>query len=520
VAVPQARRQLGKWPLVLRHCAVLTLAAACWQSILVAKADAGFAVRMPARFDVPASNARAFGAPDAARVLRVQGKAATQGTTDGDGWGTVTRSSPKKPHATPTPPAAAAAGTSARAAPARVDALRATVTGDATRTTFALQLSGAIKAEIVTLANPYRVIIDMPDVAFRLPPGTGKDPRGLITAFRFGLFAEGKARVVIDASGPVLIERAELVASAKVGSRTGETAGELTLEIDLVPTDAATYGSGTGASRGSAGAGPGAFAQPAASSPPASPPASASASAQPSVRARPLIMIDPGHGGIDPGAVGGSNLYEKTVVLAVARQVRAALAAGGRFDVVMTRQSDVFVSLDQRLRLSSQYAPDLFVSLHADSIEARSLTQVVRGASVYTLSERASDDLARRMAEKENASDLIAGIDAAEGEAGDQLRSILIDLMKRETSNFSAEFSRLLIGSLTRSVPMSRDPVRAAAFKVLKQAGCPSVLVELGYMSNPDDERMMMTADWQRKVALSIAAAVESYFSRRGTAGR
>lgn len=390
-----------------------------------------------------------------------------------------------------------------RAATPGVLVSAAQMTGDKNKTTFNLVLSKGVKAEIVTLANPYRVIIDMPDVVFKLPPGAGREAVGLSIAFRYGLFAEGKARIVIDTDGPVVIDRAEM---KPMNDGTG-----LRLSIDFAPTDAATFGGGTGAARAAAAA---------ALEREQKPTMHEEHAAQPKTRAKPVVMIDPGHGGIDPGAIGGSNLYEKTVVLAVAKQLRAALVASGRYTVVMTRHADVFVSLDQRLKLSRQHAADLFISLHADSIDAKNLTQAIRGASVYTLSERASDSLARLMAEKENASDLIAGLESTEGEGQDQVRSILIDLLKRETANFSADFSRTLVGRLGKSVPISREPLRAAAFKVLKQTGSPSVLVELGYMSNDEDEKLMKSAEWQKQVSISIAQAVEHYFSRRAVGSR
>lgn len=394
------------------------------------------------------------------------------------------------------------------AAPAAADARTAVasaaqLTGDKSKTTFNLVLSKGVKAEIVTLANPYRVIIDMPDVVFQLPAGAGRTAVGLSQAFRYGLFAEGKARIVIDTEGPVAIARADM---KSVGEGTA-----LKMSIEIVPMDATAFGGGTGAARAAAAAALARQQKPAINEEGEAPPKS---------RTKPLVMIDPGHGGIDPGAIGGTNLYEKTVVLAVAKQLRASLAASGRYQVVMTRQTDVFVSLDQRLKLSREHMPDLFISLHADSIDAKNLTQAIRGASVYTLSERASDSLARLMAEKENASDLIAGLESAEGDGHDEVRSILIDLLKRETANFSADFSRTLVSRLGKAVPLSREPMRAAAFKVLKQTGSPSVLIELGYMSNDEDEKLMKSDQWQRQVSASIGQAVDHYFSRRATGSR
>jgi N-acetylmuramoyl-L-alanine amidase len=387
-------------------------------------------------------------------------------------------------------------GGPAKAAEA-ASATRAETTGDQYRTTFRLDLSAGVTAEIYTLANPYRVIVDLPDVAFRLPDGTGQQGHGLVRTFRYGLFAEHKARVVLDTNGPVRIERAAMTAAP--GGKG------IVFSFDMVTTDPASFGLGTGAGKATEEK-----AQP--------PPAEAPEPDKSKTSSKAAIMIDPGHGGIDGGAVSGSNLLEKDIVLAVAKELSRQLAATGRYDVHMTRSSDVFVSLDQRLNLSAKHGADLFISLHADSLSEQHGAQVVRGATIYTLSERASDEQARRMAEKENASDLIAGINVVDGEGDDQVKSILFDLMKRETANFSADFSNVLVRKLKPATTLAREPQRAAAFKVLKQSHAPSVLIELGYLSNPEDEKLLKSPAWRKKMAGSITAAVDAYFTKR-TAG-
>ena len=232
-------------------------------------------------------------------------------------------------------------------------------------------------------------------------------------------------------------------------------------------------------------------------------------------KARPVVVIDAGHGGIDPGASGPNNLSEKTLVLAVAQQIEAELKKKGAYDVKLTRTRDVFVPLDDRLKMSRAFGADLFISLHADSISEMAFAEAIRGATVYTLSERASDEQARLMAEKENASDLIAGLDGVDVQGKDQVKGILIDLMKRETANFSTDFSNLLVTRLGKSIRLSKAPQRSAAFRVLKQTNAPSVLVELGYMSNSKDQGEMITLAWQSKVAASIVAAIDNYFAKR-----
>ena len=273
------------------------------------------------------------------------------------------------------------------------------------------------------------------------------------------------------------------------------------LQIDVVPMATEKFGAGTGAQR-----------QAAATPKPSQDEDSAPG---PKKNAKPIILIDPGHGGVDPGAIAESHLLEKNVALAAGLELRRALLATGRYEVRMTRTSDVFVSLDRRLKITRQSGADLFISLHADSIEEKAAAQNIRGATVYTLSERASDEQARQMAEKENASDLIAGIDVADTGGGDQVKSILIDLMKRETANFSAEFSKSLVPKLGKAVPLSRDPHRSAAFKVLKQTFAPAVLIELGYMSNPEDEKLLNSAEWRRQVAEQVRSAVDVHFARQ-----
>jgi N-acetylmuramoyl-L-alanine amidase len=336
----------------------------------------------------------------------------------------------------------------------------------------------------------------MPDVAFDLPADAGRSGAGLVNAYRYGLFAEGKARIVLDAAGPVRIEKAEMSAPA--------AGGPLTLEIRIAATTPENFGDGTGAKRQH--------------SRQSSPHEAEKPAPKERNRGKPVVVIDPGHGGIDPGAVGTSDLLEKSVVLSVGLEIRKQLLATGRYDVRMTRTKDVFVSLDQRLKFVRLANADLFISLHADSIEQKSFAQSVRGATVYTLSERASDEQARLMAEKENASDLLAGIDAGEDSSGDEVKSILIDLMKRETSNFSTSFSNLLLSNLRKSVSLSRDPQRSAAFKVLKQTQSPAVLLELGYMSHEEDERLLNSAVWQQRLAQSVKDAVNAFFASQ-TAG-
>ena len=388
---------------------------------------------------------------------------------------------------------------------ARSQAIAIRLTGDAKRTSVRLEVTLPIVASIFTLDAPYRAVIDIPDLDFKLPPTAGARGQGLVAAFRYGQFQATRSRVVIDLVGPARVE------NAAFAPPSGKQVGVLT--FDLVRVSAAEF---------TANLPPASFSAPEAQlrggrhdevaatpMPSVEPPAKGP-------KLRPVVVIDPGHGGIDPGAVASPALTEKMVTLAVATQVRSLLVQNRRFDVHLTRQTDAFVSLDQRLRLSRQYAADLFVSIHADALGEQGLAQSVRGATVYVLSDRASDDAARRLAEKENAADVLAGLAAMPASVEDQVRSILLDLVQRETANFSARFRGLVVNSLqTGKIPLAKDPQRSAAFKVLKQPETPAVLIELGYMSNSEDLLRLGKPEGQRQLAASITAAIEAYFAKR-----
>ncbi len=366
--------------------------------------------------------------------------------------------------------------------------------GDGSRTEIRLDLSRGVVAKAYTLANPYRVVVDLPDVAFRADGASGATGGGLVKTLRQGAYAEGWGRIVADTTGPVRVTDASMANLREGGVR---------MTLRLEPTDVVSFGDGTGSLR---------------ARPPETvvKPALFEDAVEP-VRTKPVIMIDPGHGGIDPGAVGTGKITEKAVVLAVALQLKAALLATGQYDVAMTRTGDTFVPLDRRVALSEQAKADLFVSLHADAIEDRAMARSVKGASVYILSERASDEQARAMADKENAADLAAGVEERSADGRDEVKHILFDLVARETTAFSHLLSRSVVAQLGKTGALAREPERAAAFRVLKQAHAPSVLIELGFLSHPTEEQQLASLPWQRQVAAALSAAVDTYFARKRT---
>jgi N-acetylmuramoyl-L-alanine amidase len=221
-----------------------------------------------------------------------------------------------------------------------------------------------------------------------------------------------------------------------------------------------------------------------------------------------LIILDPGHGGIDPGTHGQSGLLEKDLVLSVAKTLRKALESTGRYRVQLTRDTDVFIPLRERVNIARAAHGDLFVSLHADSNDHRD----IRGASVYTLSEDASDREAATLAEKENMSDIIAGVDLT-GE-NSPVASILIDLAQRDTMNRSVRFAETVVGTLPAATSLlALSPHRSAGFAVLKGPDIPAVLIELGYLTNVKDESEMATEAWRNRVARALSSAIDTHFA-------
>jgi N-acetylmuramoyl-L-alanine amidase len=218
-------------------------------------------------------------------------------------------------------------------------------------------------------------------------------------------------------------------------------------------------------------------------------------------------MLDPGHGGKDPGAIGYAGTYEKHVAFATALELRRQLERTGRFRVELTRQQDVFVPLDRRVERAQGLGAALFISMHADAIASPG----VRGASVYTLATSASDAQTAALAQRENSADRFGGPQFRA--ASPEVAQILASLVRQETRSGSARLQRSVVGALDLSLPMLPNPARHAGFVVLKAADIPSVLVEMGFMSNPRDEAALRQASHRARVAAAMTSAISAYFA-------
>jgi N-acetylmuramoyl-L-alanine amidase len=230
---------------------------------------------------------------------------------------------------------------------------------------------------------------------------------------------------------------------------------------------------------------------------------------------RPVVVIDPGHGGIDNGTQAGGE-SEKSLVLGFGLALRDRLEKNSKYRVVMTRTDDTFIPLADRVRIARNQSAALFVSIHADALPRREGD--AQGATIYTLSDRASDAEAERLAEAENKADAIGGVNLTEEPT--DVADILIDLAQRETRTFSNRFARLLMGEMKNTVRMHKRPLKSAGFRVLKAPDVPSVLIELGYVSNKGDREHLVSENWRSRTVGSMAQAIDTFLAKRlATAG-
>ena len=430
------------------------------------------------------------------------------------------------------------------------------------KTRFVMEVTDAIDFRVFTLPDPYRVVVDFPEMIWNDSANQTSGTAGSVLNFRYAPYKPGTMRLVLNVSGPVRVREAfvlpprdgkqprfvldvesvspavfasemnkvrgtrlaeqpagatytlPVATSAAIASRPVPTLPETpmdTVAVTMSPSTAAVI------------------------SPPVPPglrfgPDGDAASAEtlaalgvvplppkrPSSRtdARRVIVLDPGHGGIDPGAISVTGAFEKNLTLAMARVVRDQLAATGRYRVVLTRDSDVFLRLRDRVGKAREAGADLFISLHADSIGSSD----VRGMSIYSLSENASDREAATLAARENRADALDGINLTA--ENDEVVNILISLAQRDTMNQSRRFANMLVDEMGRQTRLVPRPHRSAGFAVLTAPDIPSVLIELGYLSSPQDAKLLGQTEHRVRMARSLLRSIDGYFAARSGISR
>ncbi len=360
--------------------------------------------------------------------------------------------------------------------------------GDDSRVRIVLYFDREPQLHSFLLRAPYRLVIDLPGARFGIDPGD-TSARGLISAVHYGATDEGTSRIVLVSKGPFEVEKLDVVAN--------ESSPGYRMVVDLVATSPVNFDR--------------ALAKQAKMTLAAQSTAKDDRLGEPrkAENKRFTVVIDPGHGGIDGGAKGVSGTLEKSITLAFGLELRARLQQDGKYDVYMTRDDDTFLRLDDRVRVAREHDADLLISIHADSIHVRG----IRGATIYTVSDRASDAESAALAARENLSDQLAGMEV--DDENHEVSDILMDLIRRETHAFSMRFARSLVGELSHSIELINNPHRYAGFRVLKAPDVPSVLLELGYLSNAKDEAELRDPEWRGKAIDSIVGAIDQFAAAR-----
>jgi len=368
------------------------------------------------------------------------------------------------------------------------------VGGDAKQTRFVVDLSRKVEMRPFTLPDPYRVVIDLPQVTFRFAAHAGERGRGLVKAFRYGLMMPGGSRIVLDTTGPVRVDKAFVL------DASDSQPARLVLDLVSVSREAFLRAAAvdTRPERANTRAN------------------ERTNEPQQNGDTRPVIVLDPGHGGIDSGthAPNGGEA-EKTLVLEFALMLRDKLEKTGKYRVLLTRADDSFVPLIDRVRFARARNAQLFISIHCDALARRA--GEAEGATIYTLADQASDAEAARLADEENRADVISGVNLAE--ESDDIAGILIDLAQRETKNFSLQFAKQAVGALRGSARLHKHPLKSAGFKVLRAPDVPSVLIELGYVSSRQDLKELMSESWRSRAGDALVKAVNDYFTTRLAGG-
>ncbi|MCP4074210.1 MAG: N-acetylmuramoyl-L-alanine amidase [Hyphomicrobiales bacterium] len=360
--------------------------------------------------------------------------------------------------------------------------------GDGQSARLMVELDGRVDIQSFYMDNPPRLVIDMSKTAFNFQEPDNLKPRGLVGEVRYGTMARGQSRIVISLVNPVKI----------IGQQLRQTEqGRYKFTLDFEKTETVEFSNQIakqGDNIGNAN--------------------KVAVKGDRLLRAakregRMTIVLDPGHGGIDSGAKGRHGSVEKDITLEIAQKLEKAITSAGPFDVYLTRRGDHFLSLKERVKIATRKQADLFISIHADTLRQKQ----VRGAAVYTLSRKASDEFARKLANSENRADLTAGL--ANDDVHDKIVDILADLAARETKKFSVQFARQIVDVFRDNIGLIKNPHRNAAFEVLKDPIVPSVLLELGFLSNLEDEKLLESEKWREKLTYHLTEAVGLFFAGR-----
>jgi N-acetylmuramoyl-L-alanine amidase len=433
------------------------------------------------------------------------------------------------------------------------------------KTRFVMEVTDAIDFRVFTLPDPYRVVVDLPDMTWNDSANQGTGAAGSVLGYRYAPYQAGTMRLVLNVAGPVRVREAFVLPP-----RDGR---QPRFVLDMEPVSPTVFAAEMKKVRGTRvaeqpaaaaytvpvaiGAAIGSRAVPAVPVLPEPPIDTVAVTLAPAAaavippqlpsghRSRPeddaassatlaalgvvplppkrpgsrtdarrVVVLDPGHGGVDPGAISVTGAFEKDLTLAMAQAVRDQLAASGRYRVVLTRDSDVFLRLRDRVAKAREAGAELFISLHADSIGSSD----VRGMSIYSLSENASDKEAATLAARENRADALDGINLTA--ENDEVVNILISLAQRDTMNQSRRFANMLVDEMSRQTRLVPRPHRSAGFAVLTAPDIPSVLMEMGYLSSPQDAKLLGQTEHRARMARSILRSVDGYFAARSGLSR